>query len=311
VCILVTGCAGFIGYHLCRRLLDDGHVVIGLDNLCTGQQRNLEDLRRYERFTFVEHDIIAPPPRDLAPRQIYNLACPASPADFGPRALEILSVCSRGVWNLLDVARSCSARLLHASTSEVYGDPTEHPQSETYCGNVNPVGPRACYDEGKRFAEALITSYVQHHAIDARIARIFNTYGPAMRADDGRVLPTFITQALTGRPLTVHGDGRQTRSFCYVSDLVDGLMRLMESDVREPINLGNPDEVSILQVAREIVQLSGSSSTIEFVPRPRDDPHVRCPNITRARERLGWEPRVNRRDGLERTIQWFRRQLGC
>ncbi len=307
--ILVTGAAGFIGYHLCARLLDEGHEVVGLDDLSSGSRANIDDLRSRDGFEFIEHDLVRPLPERLdPPDRIYNLACPASPRDFDRRNLEILAVCSQGVWNVLELARRCGARVLHASTSEVYGDPLEHPQRESYRGNVNPVGPRACYDEGKRFAEALCAHYARRHGIAVRLARIFNTYGPRMRANDGRALPNFITQALRDEPLTVHGDGSQTRSFCYVDDLVAGLIRLCESDVEGPVNLGNPDEVSILQVAREIIELTQSRSTITHRPAPPDDPRVRCPDITRAREHLRWEPTVSRREGLRRTIEWFRRQ---
>jgi len=304
---LVTGCAGFIGYHLCARLLDDGHEVVGVDDLSTGQRLNVDDLGTRRGFTFLQHDIVEP--LCVAGRfdVVYNLACPASPVDFGRRPLQILAVCSRGVWNVLDLCRRSGARLLHTSTSEVYGDPQEHPQRESYWGHVNPIGPRSCYDEGKRFAEALITSYARQHGVAVRVARIFNTYGPRMRADDGRALPTFITQALTHQPLTVHGTGQQTRSFCYVTDLVDGLLRLADSDVSEPVNLGNPDEVPILQIAQEIVRLAGSRSQIVHVPRPQDDPELRRPDIDRARRCLGWEPRTDRTEGLARTIEWFRR----
>lgn len=304
--ILVAGCAGFIGYHLTQRLLSEGHEVAGLDNFCSGSRTNADDLRRHARFRFTEHDITNPLPVEGAFERIYDLACPASPVDFGPRRLAILAVCSRGLWNLLDLARSCGARLLHASTSEVYGDPREHPQRETYWGHVNPIGARSCYDEGKRFGEALLVAYHREHGTPVRIARIFNTYGPNMRRDDGRMLPTFIDQALANQPLTVHGDGQQTRSFCYVSDLVEGLIRLMESDTADPVNLGNPVECTILEAAQEVVRLIGSCSEITFVARPQDDPTVRRPDITRARALLGWEPAVARADGFARTIDWFR-----
>jgi nucleoside-diphosphate-sugar epimerase len=304
--ILIAGCAGFIGYHLTRRLLDDGDDAVGLDNLCTGSPQNVAALESLPRFRFLRHDITNPPPVEGPFERIYDLACPASPVDFGPRRLEILAVCSRGLWNLLDLARRCGARLLHASTSEIYGDPQEHPQREAYWGHVNPIGPRACYDEGKRFGEALLTAYHAQHGTEIRIPRIFNTYGPHMRRDDGRMLPTFIDQAFAGRPLTVHGDGSQTRSFCYVSDLVDGLVRLMESDVREPVNLGNPTEITILAAAEEVIRLTDSRSTIAFVERPKDDPCLRRPDITRARTLLGWQPLVPRDDGFRRTIEWQR-----
>ncbi len=304
--IVVAGCAGFIGYHLTERLLADGHHVVGVDNFVSGCRANVEELARHPRFTFREHDITAPLRVEGRLERVYDLACPASPVDFGPRRLQILAVCSRGVWNLLDLCREKDARLLHASTSEVYGDPQEHPQRESYWGHVNPIGPRACYDEGKRFAEALLTSYHACHGIEIRIPRIFNTYGPNMRRDDGRMLPTFIDQALRGEPLTVHGDGSQTRSFCFVSDLVEGLVRLMESDVREPVNLGNPAEVTVRQAAEEVIRLVGSSSRIAFVPRPPDDPALRRPDISRAQQTLGWSPVVTRTDGFARTIAWFR-----
>jgi nucleoside-diphosphate-sugar epimerase len=303
---LVTGCAGFIGFHLTQRLLSEGHEVIGVDNLCTGSRENLDQLRSCSRFQSCQHNITNPLAVEGPLDRVYNLACPASPVDFGPQALEILATCSRGVWQLLELTRQHGARLLQASTSEVYGDPQEHPQRETYWGHVNPIGPRACYDEGKRFAEALITAYRRQHGAEVRIARIFNTYGPNMRRDDGRMLPTFIDQALKGAPLTVHGDGSQTRSFCYVSDLVEGLVRLMESDVAEPVNLGNTAEVTVLAVAQEIVRLTGSRSPITHVPRPPDDPTLRRPDITRAQTRLGWTPVVDRQEGFARTVEWFR-----
>lgn len=304
--ILVTGCAGFIGFHVCDRLLNDGHEVVGMDNISTGQRPNAADLCGRPRFHFVEHDITQPLRLDGPFDRVFNFACPASPVDFDPRRLDILAVCSRGVWNLLDFCREKNARLLHTSTSEVYGDPKEHPQREEYWGNVNPIGPRSCYDEGKRFAEALITAYRAIHGVEVRMARIFNTYGPRMRRDDGRALPNFITQALANQPITVHGDGSQTRSFCYISDQAEGLIRLAESDFCEPVNIGNPVEVTILQVAREVVQLAESRSEIRLVPRPQDDPTVRRPDITRAQKVLGWSPVVERLDGFRRTIAWFR-----
>ena len=257
----------------------------------------------------MRHEITQPLPELGGFDRVYNLACPASPVDFGPRRLHIMAACSRGVWNLLDLCRRSGARLLHTSTSEVYGDPQEHPQRETYWGHVNPIGPRCCYDEGKRFAEALITNYTAEYGVEARVARIFNTYGPRMRHDDGRILPNFVMQAFAGQPLTVHGDGSQTRSFCYVSDMVDGLVSLCESDVTGPVNLGNPEEISVLEFAREIIALTDSRSEIIHVERPKDDPQLRRPDISRARELLGWEPRVPRREGLARTIEWFRQRL--
>lgn len=304
--LMVAGCAGFIGFHLTERLLKEGHEVVGVDDLSTGQRRNVDDLAPYPNFRFIEHDVVRPLKEDAACEIVYNLACPASPIDFGPRRLNILAVCSRGVWNLLDLCRRTGARLLHTSTSEVYGNPLEHPQKETYWGHVNPIGPRSCYDEGKRFAEALIVNYANYHKVEARVARIFNTYGPRMRADDGRVLPNFISQGFAGQPLTVHGDGRQTRSFCYVDDLADGLIRLANSDVTEPVNLGNPAEITILEFAEEIIRLTGNRSRIVHVERPKDDPDLRRPDITRARELLGWEPKIGRAEGLARTVEWFR-----
>ncbi|MBN2448373.1 MAG: SDR family oxidoreductase [Phycisphaerae bacterium] len=304
--ILVTGAAGFIGFHLAERLLAEGHTVVGLDNFASGQPANADALRQHSAFTFVEHDLIQP--LTLKPEfdQIYNLACPASPADFDRIPLEIMAVCSDGVRNCLDLARAAGARLLHTSTSEVYGDPQEHPQRETYWGNVNPIGPRACYDEGKRFAEALLVSCAAQHGVTVRIARIFNTYGPRMRGDDGRALPNFINQALDNQPVTVHGDGSQTRSFCYVTDLVDGLVRLMNGDIVGPVNLGNPVEITMLEAAREVIALIGSTSTIENLPRPKDDPNLRRPDISRARRELGWSPQVDRAAGFARTVDWFR-----
>jgi dTDP-glucose 4,6-dehydratase len=304
--VLVTGCAGFIGYHLTERLLVEGHSVVGLDNFCSGSRQNVKDLAVHKGFRFVEHDITSPLAVEGPFELICNLACPASPADFGPRALEILAVCSVGVRQMLELARVCDAPMLQASTSEVYGDPEQHPQRESYWGHVNPIGPRSCYDEGKRFAEALSVAYRDHRGVKTRIARIFNTYGPRMRGDDGRMLPTFINQALSGNPITVHGDGSQTRSFCYVADLVEGLLRLARSEVAEPVNLGSPHEITIREAAEEVLRLTGSSSRITFVARPPDDPCVRRPDISRARESLAWTAMVGREEGFSRTIEWFR-----
>jgi dTDP-glucose 4,6-dehydratase len=307
--VLIAGCAGFIGYHLTQRCLDEGHEVVGVDNIVTGRRGNVDDLAASPRFRFHQHDIVQP----LLPSGrfdlVCNLACPASPIDFAQLRLEILDVCSIGTRNLLDVARESEAVYLHTSTSEVYGDPQEHPQREGYWGNVNPIGPRSCYDEGKRFAEALIVAYRDLFGVKTRMARVFNTYGPRMRPNDGRALPAFISQALANEPITIHGDGLQTRSFCYVSDMVDGLLRLAGSDAPDPVNVGNPVEITILDIAREVVELTGSSSEIVQVERPRDDPQVRRPDITRARTLLGWAPKVERRDGLRRTIDWFREAL--
>ncbi len=304
--VMVTGCAGFIGFHLTERLLREGHEVVGLDDFSTGSRRNAEDLRGQARFQFIEQDIT----RGLAVagpfELICNLACPASPVDFSRRPLQILAVCADGLRHVLEAARAWNATVLHTSTSEVYGDPREHPQRETYWGHVNPIGPRSCYDEGKRFGEALATAYRAQHGVRTRLARVFNTYGPRMRSDDGRMLPTFINQALAGRPLTVHGDGSQTRSFCYVSDLVEGLLRLAQSDVDVPVNLGNPVEITVLQAAQEVIRLTGSTSEIAFAPRPADDPCLRRPDISRAHELLGWSPEVDRTTGFARTIEWCR-----
>lgn len=303
---VVTGAAGFIGYHLCERLLRDGHEVIGVDSFITGQPRNVTDLQAHERFAFIRQDIVEPLPIAGPLDRVYNLACPASPVDFVPKAIEILRTCSEGVRQVLELCRRTGARLMHASTSECYGDPLEHPQRETYAGHVNPIGHRSPYDEGKRFAESLVMAYHRRHGISVGIVRIFNTYGPRMRQDDGRVLPNFIRQALRGEPLTVYGGGTQTRSFCYVDDLVEGIVRRAEVDFPEPINLGNCEEVTIRQVAEEIIELTGSRSRIELRPLPPDDPKRRQPDITRARELLGWEPRTDRREGFARTIEYFR-----
>jgi dTDP-glucose 4,6-dehydratase len=309
--ILVTGAAGFLGSHLVDRLLADGHVVVGLDNLCTGTLANLQHLEGHERFSFHNVDICDGFEPTVPLDRIYNLASPASPADYHRLGLETLAVGSRGMQAMLDLARATGARLLQASTSECYGDPLVHPQTEDYFGNVNPVGPRSVYDESKRFAEALVTAYHRYHKTDVRIARIFNTYGPRMRLDDGRVLPSFVAQALCGEPLTVFGDGSQTRSFCYVSDLVDGLVRLMETDAGPyPVNLGNPEEVTVLEFAQEIMELTGSTSKLEYRELPQDDPHRRRPDISRARRLLGWEPTVPRREGLRLTLEYFKSVVG-
>ncbi|MFO0972795.1 MAG: GDP-mannose 4,6-dehydratase [Phycisphaerae bacterium] len=256
--VLVAGCAGFIGYHLSRRLLDEGHAVLGVDNFLSGQPQNAAALRAVAGFQFIEADIARPLPEIPAVDCIFNMACPASPVDFRDKAIAIMDVCSRGMQHLLEIARRDRAVILQASTSECYGDPLEHPQRETYWGNVNPIGPRSPYDEGKRFAEALCMSYHRVHGVATRLVRIFNTYGPRMRVDDGRALPTFIDQALAGRPITVHGDGSQTRSFCYVADLVDGILRLARSDVVEPVNIGNDAEITLRQAAEAVVELTGS-----------------------------------------------------
>jgi nucleoside-diphosphate-sugar epimerase len=304
--ILVAGGAGFIGVKLCSRLLDRGDQVVCVDNLVTGSTDNVKHLLERERASFVEADICSGVPVDGAFDAVINLACPASPADFGPLALQILDVGSRGLRNLLEVARRNGARFLQASTSEVYGEPLVHPQPESYWGNVNPVGPRSVYDEAKRFGEALVVAYERGYGVEARIARIFNTYGPRMRAHDGRVVSNFVNQALRGEPLTIYGDGSQTRSFCYVDDEVAGLLALLESSYGGPVNIGNDDERSMLEVAQIVLDLCGSSSGIIFKDRPVDDPSRRCPDLTVARRELGWEPGTSLEAGLTRTIQWFK-----
>ncbi len=303
---LVTGGAGFLGSHLCERLLDEGWEVVCMDNLITGSLANVEHLFGREGFVFVKHDVtnfIHVPGRLDA---ILHFASPASPIDYLKLPIQTLKVGSLGTHKALGLAKAKGCRFLLASTSEVYGDPLIHPQPESYWGNVNPVGPRGVYDEAKRFAEALTMAYHRYHGVDTRIVRIFNTYGPRMRAGDGRVVPTFINQALDGEPLTVFGDGSQTRSFCYVDDEVEGIWRLLRSDIHEPVNIGNPHEMTVLEFAETVLRLTRSSSRIEFRPLPEDDPKVRQPDITLARERLGWEPRVSLEEGLEATIEYFR-----
>ncbi|MFB7087039.1 NAD-dependent epimerase/dehydratase family protein [Streptomyces sp. NPDC056296] len=305
---LVTGGAGFVGSHLCGRLLDAGTDVVCLDNLATGSRGNVADLERHRGFRFVRADATDPAALRGLPGRfdlVLHFACPASPADYLRLPLETLDVGSTGTRNALERARADGARFLLASTSEVYGDPLEHPQRETYWGNVNPIGPRSVYDESKRFAEALVTAHRQVHRTDAAIVRIFNTYGPRMRTGDGRAVPTFIAQALDGMPLTVAGDGGQTRSLCYVDDTVDGVLALAGSGETGPMNIGGADEITMLELARRVVELTGSGSRIRFVERPVDDPGRRKPDTTLARERLGWQPRVGWSEGLERTIGWF------
>ncbi len=307
--ILVTGGAGFIGGHLCRYLLDKGDRVICADNLFTGSKANIQDLLDNENFTFLEADIIDPLfLEDCKLDQIYNLACPASPVHYQANPIRTIKVNTIGVINMLGLAKKHGARILQSSTSEVYGDPLVHPQTEDYKGNVNPIGPRACYDEGKRVAESLFFEYWRNHGVDIRVARIFNTYGPNMARDDGRVVSNFITQALAGRDITVYGDGKQTRSFCYISDLVDGLHRLMNREYAGPVNLGNPNELTILEIAKEIIKLTGSKSKIVFREIPADDPHRRRPDISLARNKLNWDPIVPLKVGLEKTIKYFNEQ---
>lgn len=305
--ILVSGSAGFIGSHLVDRLLEGGHNVTGIDNFITGQKENFRHHTSNERFHFMEADITEPLP-DFAKSfdVIINLACPASPIDYQNIPLETLWVSAMGTKNLLELARKDKAIFLHASTSEVYGDPLVHPQKEGYWGNVNPIGPRSCYDEGKRFAESLIRNYQEVHGVESRVFRIFNTYGPRMRKNDGRVMPNFITQALEARPITIYGDWKQTRSFCYVSDLVDGIYKIMEKDKFDgPMNLGNPKETSIVELAKLILKHTDSKSELSFKDLPEDDPKVRQPDITKAREEVGFDPQVDLDSGLEKTISFF------
>jgi dTDP-glucose 4,6-dehydratase len=306
---LITGGAGFVGSHLCQRFLEDGHEVVCVDNFITGNLANIEALARNKCFTLKGHDISFPMKIDGPIDAILHFASPASPVDYLRHPIPTLKVGSLGTHNTLGLAKLKKARYLLASTSEVYGDPEQHPQREDYWGHVNPIGIRGVYDEAKRFAEAMTMAYHRFHDIDTRICRIFNTYGERMRLDDGRVVPNLMGQALRGEPLTVYGDGAQTRSFCYVADLVEGIVRLLQTDFHEPVNLGNPNEVSILDFAREIVELSGSKSEIVFKPLPEDDPRVRRPDISRARKLLGWEPKIERRDGMRRTLEYFRDRL--
>jgi dTDP-glucose 4,6-dehydratase len=306
---VILGAAGFIGSHLADRFLAEGWRVTGVDNLITGTRRNVEHLARDPRFDLVEADICAP--LDLAGpiHAILDFASPASPIDYLKHPFETLHVGSIGVENALRLAKRAGAPFLLSSTSEVYGDPLEHPQRESYWGNVNPVGPRAVYDEAKRFAEAITMAYRRYEKVDVRIARIFNTYGPRMRLDDGRVVPTFVAQALRGEAITMFGDGSQTRSFCYVEDNVEGIWRLLRSGYQDPVNIGNPHELTILEFARAVQRLVGRRVEIVQRPLPQDDPRVRKPDISRAREVLGWEPRVDFDEGMRRTIAWFREQV--
>lgn len=303
---LVAGAAGFIGSHLCERLVADGHEVVGVDNFITGVRENLAGLDGHERFRLLEHDVIEPMVWEDALDGIYNLASPASPKDYLEHPVETLRTGAEGTRNLLELALAKGARFLLASTSECYGDPLAHPQVETDWGNVNPVGPRSCYDESKRFAEAMTMAYHRRHGVRTNIARIFNTYGPRMKLDDGRIVPAFVDQALRGAPMTVYGDGSQTRSFCFVSDLVEGLVRLSRSEERYPVNLGNPHEMTVLEFAQKIREVAGGSSAIEFHPLPEDDPRRRRPDIGKARRLLGWQPEVSLEEGLRRTVEHFR-----
>ena len=304
--ILITGAAGFLGSHLCDRFIREGYKVVGMDNLLTGNIRNIEHLFPLKDFEYYHHDVtkFVHVPGDLD--YILHFASPASPIDYLKMPIQTLKVGSLGTHNLLGLARSKGARILVASTSEVYGDPLVHPQTESYWGNVNPVGPRGVYDEAKRFQESITMAYHTFHQLETRIIRIFNTYGPRMRLDDGRVLPAFIGQALRGEDLTAFGDGTQTRSFCYVDDLVEGIYRLLLSDYASPVNIGNPDEITIQEFAEEILRLTGSKSKIIYKPLPQDDPKQRKPDITKAKELLGWTPTVSRSEGLKRTLAYFK-----
>ena len=304
--ILVTGAAGFLGSHLCRRLLAEGHEVIGMDNFVTGRPGNVAPLFESRGFHFIQLDVTNFVYVDGPLDAVMHFASPASPIDYLELPIQTLKVGSLGTHKTLGLAKAKEARYFLASTSEVYGDPLVNPQPESYWGNVNPVGPRGVYDEAKRFAEALTMAYHRYHGLDVRIVRIFNTYGPAMRPHDGRVVSNFIRQALSGEPLTVYGDGSQTRSFCYVDDEIDGIYRLLMSDFVGPMNIGNPDEMTVMQLARLVLKLTGASSGIETRPLPQDDPQVRRPMIERAREVLGWEPRTSLAEGLGSTIQYFR-----
>jgi dTDP-glucose 4,6-dehydratase len=309
---LITGGAGFLGSHLCDRFIEEGHSVICMDNLITGDTENIEHLFELgqDRFRFVEYDVTDYLHVNGDLDYVLHFASPAAPDDYLEYPIQTLKVGALGTHKALGLAKAKDARLLLASTSEVYGDPLVHPQPEDYWGNVNPVGERGVYDEAKRFAEALAMAYNRYHGVETRIVRIFNTYGPRMRVDDGRALPTFMAQALRDDPLTVYGDGSQTRAFCYVDDLVEGIYRLLMSDVHEPVNIGNPDEITIKEFAEEIIEVTGSDSTITYESLPEDDPQVRQPDITKAKEHLGWSPEVDRREGLRRTLDYFRAQLG-
>jgi dTDP-glucose 4,6-dehydratase len=308
---VITGGAGFIGSHLCERFLAMGHEVVCVDNIITGALANIEHLRSNDGFSFVRHDVSHPLELDEPVDNVLHFASPASPVDYLKYPIQTLKVGSLGTHNTLGLAKAKGARYLVASTSEVYGDPEQHPQQEEYWGHVNPIGVRGVYDEAKRFSEAITMAYHRAHGVKTHICRIFNTYGPRMRLDDGRVLPNFMGQALRGEPLTIYGDGSQTRSFQYVDDLVEGVVRLLDTDFHEPVNLGNPAEITILDFAREIIALSGSRSPIEHRPLPADDPKLRRPDITRARRLLGWEPKIDRADGLRRTLAYFQRKVAA
>lgn len=303
--ILVTGGAGFIGSHLCERLLSENHEVVCLDNFFTGQKKNIEPLLQNPSFSVIEHDIVDPITLDV--EQVYNLACPASPIHYQHNPVRTIKTSTLGMINMLGLAKRTGARILQASTSEIYGDPLVHPQPESYWGNVNTIGPRSCYDEGKRVAETLCFDYHRSNKVDIRVIRIFNTYGPRMHPQDGRVVSQFIVEALKNQPLTVNGDGTHTRSFCYVDDLVEGMVRMMNQEKHiGPINLGNPNEITMEELAKLILKLTNSSSSITYTPLPQDDPKKRQPDITLAKETLDWQPNVDLEDGLTKTIEYFR-----
>ncbi len=306
---VVTGGAGFLGSHLCERLLKEGHNVVCIDNLLTGSLDNIRHLMDHSTFCFIKSDVTNYIYVSIPVDFVFHFASPASPIDYLKYPIQTLKVGSLGTHKALGFAKAKGARFLIASTSEVYGDPEIHPQVEEYWGNVNPVGPRGVYDEAKRFSEAMTLAYNRFHGVETRIVRIFNTYGERMRIDDGRAIPAFVSQALRGEDLTVFGDGSQTRSVCYVTDLIDGIYRLMMSDYGMPVNIGNPDEISMLDLAKEILEITGSSSKIVFKELPQDDPKVRQPDITKARAILGWAPKVNRKDGLVKTIEYFRKEI--
>jgi dTDP-glucose 4,6-dehydratase len=306
--VVITGAAGFIGSHLAETLLDRGYSVVGIDNLLTGHTANIAHLINRD-FTFIKHDVTNYIYIDGPVDAVLHWASPASPIDYLELPIPTLKVGALGTHKALGLAKEKTARFVIASTSEVYGDPLEHPQKETYWGNVNPVGPRGVYDEAKRFAEAMTMAYHRFHGVDAKIVRIFNTYGPRMRVNDGRSVPAFMSQALRNEDVTIFGDGSQTRSFCYVTDLVDGILRLMDSNINEPVNIGNPHELTIRQIAETIIRMTGSKSQLVYRPLPEDDPKVRRPDITKARTLLGWEPKVALEDGLTRTIEYFRKKV--
>lgn len=306
--VLISGAAGFLGSHLTDALLAEGHEVLGVDNLCTGSLANLAHLKHEPRFEFLNQDICEP----FDPKRVdyvFNFASPASPADYMRLGIETLMVGSAGTRNMLEIAAKYGAKFLHASTSECYGDPDQHPQTEAYWGHVNPIGPRSVYDEAKRFSEALVTAYWRYRKVDTRLVRIFNTYGPRLQANDGRVISNFMTQALRGDDLTIYGDGGQTRSFCYVSDEVEGILRLSRSDEHTPVNIGNPSEWTILDCANAVKRVTGSSSRIVFHPLPQDDPTQRQPDITKARTLLGWEPKIDLETGLKLSLDYFKSSI--